>query len=62
MSDSDDGGDYPEDLDGLLKAFKDKLDEATIRAIVEEFHGDVTTAYHVLLQLADARCSSSSSQ
>ena len=56
MSDSNDGGgEYPEDLDGLLKAFKEKLDEATIRAIVEEFHGDVTTAYQVLLQLADAR-------
>ena len=45
----------PVDIDGLIAAFKDVIDEATIHAMVEEFHGDVETAFHVLRQLAEAR-------
>ena len=45
----------PADLIELLAAFKDKLDEETINAIVEEFHGDIVSAYEVLAQLAEAR-------
>ena len=45
----------PADLIELLAAFKDKLDEETINAIVEEFHGDIASAYEVLAQLAEAR-------
>ena len=53
--DSEDTSESPVDFDGLLAAFKDKLDAATINAVVEEFHGDIETAFQVLKQLAEAR-------
>jgi len=45
----------PSGIEELLAHFKDKLDEATVVAVVEEFHGDVESAFQVLLQLVSAR-------
>jgi len=36
----------------LLVKFKGKIDEATVIAIIEEFHGDLNSAHEVLEQLA----------
>lgn len=44
-----------DNLEGLLLLFQDRLDEATVRAVVEEFHGDVNSAKEVLDDLARGR-------
>ena len=54
--DSDRLNDFtPDDIEGLLAFFREKLDEGTILAVVEEFHGDVESAFQVLQALAEAR-------
>lgn len=45
----------PTDIEELLDHFRGKLDEGTVEAVVEEFHGDVESAFHVLQALVEAR-------
>ena len=45
----------PTDIEELLVHFQGKLDEGTIVAVVEEFHGDIESAFHVLQALVEAR-------
>ena len=45
----------PDDIEGLMVYFQGKLDAATIQAVVEEFHGDIESAFQVLQQLVEAR-------